>query len=291
MMQGTVPNTVPQSIEFPARLAKRSSQSVRRRYDSEAARSLLRANAWDDLDKLFTLAAQSLHGHKGRTVSRVELHQPTGVAVSAYVKLNWGRRRLVPRMSDMKTGQAFQSLPEREWRGIAELRSLGFFVPERLALLQRGWVWFQEAVVIQSVRPPFSWDELIRTGRWETLSKIDQEGILEGVVDAMQRIHQAGLGWRGTCTRHFFPEQTPDGNWQFWLIDCEGIHRKVTARNIARDYRKLNRALAISGSDAATLNAFERLTDRAQQLRSHNWSPQIESAQPLALNPALKAST
>lgn len=290
MIHATVPNTSGQAIEFPARFARRPIPTVRRRYESEAAGILLRANALDDIDKLFSLADQSFYGHKGRAVSRVELYQPGGETVSAFVKLNWGRRRFVPRMTDLKTGQALQNLPEREWRGIGELRSLGFLVPERLAIFQRGWIWFQEAVVIQSVRPPICLDEMIGVGEWKTLSEENQNAILEGVVDVMQRIHAAGLGWRGTCTRHFFPEQNETGQWQFWLIDCEGIHRKVTSRNIARDYRKLHRAFEISEADASTLNRFERLAERAQRTHSRLGGSRLENSPALALNPALKPS-
>lgn len=290
MMDISASNAVPRPIELPASLPRRSTQNIRRRYESESARLLLRANGLDDIDRLFALADRSLHGHKGRAVSRVELTQPGGNVVSAYVKLNWGRSRMIPRTTDLKTGQAFQNFPFREWQGIAELRSLGLLVPQRLAWLQRGRFWFQEAVVIKSVRPPFSVDDLIREGRWAEFSRDDRQEILQGVVAVMQRIHDAGFGWRGTCTRHFFPEKPSNGAWQFWLIDCEGIHRRLTAKNVTRDYRKLNRALAISGADAATLDEFRQLTDRAERAHAHRRSRRKSKEPAPGLNSAIKPS-
>jgi len=131
---------------------------------------------------------------------------------------------------------------------------------------------------------------MIRGGRWAELSPDDRQEILQGVVAVMQRIHDAGFGWRGTCTRHFFPEKSSNGTWQFWLIDCEGIHRRLTGRNVTRDYRKLNRALAISGADAATLDEFRRLTDRAEQADAQRRTRRKSKEPVLGLNPAIKPS-
>ena len=258
MMQMSCRAPVAQPIELPSKPSFSNWQFDRTRFESSEARTLLHQNGLDDIDRLFALADRSLHSHKGRAVSRMMLRQADGKLVEAFVKLNWGRRRLIPRMTDLRTGQAFQCLPEREWRGIEALASLGCLVPERLALLKRGWLWFREAVVIKRVRPEFSLDDMIRSGEWNRLAEIDRQAILEAVVGIMRRIHEAGLGWRGTCTRHFFPEPAAAG-WQLWLIDCEGVHGHVTQRAIARDYRKLSRAFEISGADSRTLRQFQML--------------------------------
>ncbi len=264
-MQISYTSPIPTAMPLPARFPAGNRQSVRRRYESEAARTLLGQNALDDVDRLMGLIAGCMHHHKCRAVSRVNLYRADGRRVEAFVKLNWGRRRVIPRMTDLKTGQLFQGMAAREWRGIEAFRSLGLLVPERLALLQRGWLWFQEAVIIRRVPPRFSLHEMLRNGEWDGLPQADQKALMESLVDVMRRIHRAGLGWRGTCTRHFFPERTANGSWQSWLIDCEGVHARVSRRGIARDYRKLYRGFVISGANPKALRLFQTLADDAQR--------------------------
>ncbi len=227
-MQISYSTTVPVPMELPTWLPTFKWQRTRSLYESDQARMLLNHNGLDSIDALFALLDQSVHHHKGRSVSRVMLTQPEGECVEAFVKMNWGCRRLVPRVTDLRTGQALLSHPQREWEGIDALRSIGLFVPERIAILKRGRLWFQEAILIKRVHPETSLDELIRNGIWDGYAADDQQVILEAVVHVMQRIHQAGFGWRGTCTRHFFPNRIGGGFCQLWLIDCEGVHRHIT---------------------------------------------------------------
>lgn len=263
-MQTSHSTTVPFPRELPAWLPTPNGQRTRRLYDSEQARHLVQYNGLDSIDALFALLGQSVHHHKGRSVSRIVLQKPEGGSVETFVKMNWGWRRALPRWTDIRTGQAFLSHPEREWAGIDALRAIGLFVPERVALVQRGWLWFQEAILLNRVHPEYSLDELIRSGIWDRYSADDRELVLEAVVNVMQRIHQAGLGWRGTCTRHFFPNRIAGGLCQLWLIDCEGVHGRVTQRDIARDFRKLYRAFEISGANGPSLRQFQLLAEKSQ---------------------------
>jgi hypothetical protein len=290
MMQISYPAKVPAPMEVPSRLPTWNWQFEQRRFETDEARCLLKQNGLDDIDSLFALADRCLHKHKGRAVSRVTLYQPAREPIEAFVKMNWGRRRFIPRMTDLKTGQVFQCLPEREWDGIQAFRSLGLLVPERFALLKRGWFRFQEAVIIQRVPPQDSLDGMIRNGAWDQLSGQDQQAMLKAVVHLMQRIHQAGLGWRGTCTRHLFPERSGSRLWQFWLIDCEGVHSRVTSRGIARDYRKLYRAFEISGANSATLREFQKLTESVQPALTPEKSSRIRRSLSLRLRPTLGPS-
>lgn len=285
-------NSAPNApVDLPSQLRTRFPPNVHWQFASETARKLIQKNGLDHIDQLFELAKFGIHSHKGRTVSPIKFYGDNGEHVEAFVKLNWGRRRLVPRMTEIKTRQAYRCLPTLEWQGIQHLESLGLCVPERLALVRSGWFWFREAVIIKRVPPENSVDDMIRTGQWNTLSRDNQRAILEGMVQVMQSIHQSGLGWRGTCTRHFFPALLADGAWQFWMIDCEGVHRHVTPRAINRDYRKLHRALEISGANLRTLKWFQKLVDRAKQ------SPKTPKPRPprmglqLELHPSLKTST
>jgi hypothetical protein len=140
---------------------------------------------------------------------------------------------------------------------------VGLLAPERLAYSNRGRLRFQEAVIIKRVPPRSSLHDMIQDSQWDQLPADDQRALLECLVETMQQIHRAGLGWRGTCSRHFFPERTAQSGWQCWLIDCEGVHHRATRRDMARDYRKLERGLMISGLKAAALNEFQTLSQSA----------------------------
>lgn len=256
--------TVPAPIEFSACLPTFQSQPTRSLYESDQARRLIEYNGLDGIDALFALLDKSVHQHKSRSVARVMLEQPNGQSLEAFVKMHWGIRRLVPRWTDLRTGHALLSHPDCEWAGNEALRSIGLFVPERIALLKRGWLWFQDAILIRRVHPEFSLDELIRNGTWDGYSSDDRDVVLEAVVNVMERMHRVKLGWRGTCTRHFFPNLIGGGLCQLWLIDCEGVHRHVTRRDIARDFRKLHRAFEISGANGETLRKFQLLAEKSQ---------------------------
>jgi len=116
-------------------------------------------------------------------------------------------------MTDLKTGQTFQSLSDREWNGLARFRALGLNVPERLALYCHGLWTVRTAVILREVPPQHSLDEMLKNGRWQQFSAGQRESLLETVMATMQTIHKAGLGWRGTSCRHFYPQLHNDGSW------------------------------------------------------------------------------
>ncbi|HUG90257.1 MAG TPA: lipopolysaccharide kinase InaA family protein [Planctomycetaceae bacterium] len=225
-------------------------------WGSDAARALLEHNGLADVDRVFSRFRPDRWRHAGRAVVEAALPSPGGGERRVFVKLSFGRRRWWPRMADLKTGQFWQSLPLREWRGIERLEALGLFVPERIGLYGEGLWRSRAAVIVGAVPAPHSIDELLRSGRWRHLDRPDREFILEEVVAAARRIHAAGLAWRGICSRHFFPVRQPDGRWRLWLIDLEGLHRRRGSRPVERDFSKLLRAMQASGADAETLEVL-----------------------------------
>lgn len=184
---------------------------------------------------------------------------PAAQRQRVFVKLNWGRRRLWPRMTDLRSGQLFQSLPEREWHGVGLLQSLGLAVQERLALLREGLWRFREAILVRAVPTALSWDDMIRNGDWQQLGRDKQDRLMEAAADVLQTIHAHGLGWRGTCTRHFFPQADSDIGWKMWLIDCEGVHARASSKTPARDAHKLIKALRHCGADTGTVLRMQRI--------------------------------
>jgi len=236
--------------------AASSQDDDRAEFASDTARRLLERNGLATLDALFACRDSAEYCRRdGRCVAQAKVRDEQGTERRVFVKLHWGRRRLWPRMNDLQSGQVFQSLPVREWRGIERLAALGLHVPDRLALIQsRRWsLWFRAAVVIAAVPAPRSIDEMLADGSWNAVSAADRAALLDVVVTTLSQIHAAGMGWRGASSRHYFPERRADGTWNVWLIDCEGVHGFARRRTFRRNYERLCRSFRESGADDATL--------------------------------------
>jgi len=246
----------------PVRASSRSRSTA---WFADAERhELLRAGGLDNLDSLFARGASARMRHKGRSVWSAELTAGLREPLRLFIKMHWGRRRLWPRMTDLKTGQAYQSLARREWDGLNRLEAAGLHVPRRWALFEEGRLHVRSAVIVQAVPPPRSLEELIELGKWEQLSTTRRGTLLDLVVATVRRIHTAGLGWRGASSKHFYPEWLPSEGWRMWLIDCEGVHKHITRKGIARDYRTLIRSLQRCQADSETLDRLRQRIERTQ---------------------------
>jgi hypothetical protein len=222
-------------------------------FASEAAEAVLRQNGLATLDAIFQQRAVAEVRHRGRAVWKTELRQTDGQTFTAFIKLSWGRRRWWPRLSDIRTGQVLKSLAIREWEGLEVFERLGLRVPERLAILEEGLLWKRSAVILRAVPPPASLSDMIVAGTWLQMQAEDRRSILEKVGRVLRRIHHAGWAWRSISSRHVFPQRISPGNWELWLIDCEGVHAARSAAILARDFRRFMRALAHDRADALTI--------------------------------------
>jgi hypothetical protein len=244
-----------QSTNQPTRSSQRGSVI----FGSSAAEELLSRHGLSTVDAVFAGGNLSACRHRGRSVHELRLMSDDGSLTRLFVKLNWGRRRIWPRMTDIKTGQMFQSLPVREWHGLDRFASIGLNVPERLGLFREGLLNFRDAVIVREVPPPYSVDEMLQNGEWDRLTADQHSAILVEMNSIMRTIHTAGIGWRGASSRHFYPQLQADGSWNIWLIDCEGVHRRWSQKIIDRDYNKLYRALKESQASPKILAEFSAL--------------------------------
>jgi hypothetical protein len=234
-------------------------------FDCQAARDLLNNNGLGDIESVFANGAAARHRHAGRNVWDTQLVAADGELVHVYIKMNWGRMRFWPRMTDLKTGQWLQSMPVREWKGIGQLEVLGLNVPQRLAVFHSGMLSFRAAVVVRAIPPRASVRMMLANGDWQRLAWVQRKHILDRMVEVMRTIHAAGLGWRGSSLGHFYPQLDADNSDQaIWLIDCEGVHRRATQRTFDRDFRKLSRSFEIVGADRSTLNMLKRSIGRSK---------------------------
>jgi hypothetical protein len=233
-------------------------------FASDDARRICFRNGLFEGDDLYSLGSPVYHQHRGRCVHAATLEEETGQPLWVFIKKQTGRLRLIPRLTDLKTGQVFHSLPRREWDGIERLSSVGLHVPERLALYHEGLFFFRAAIVLREVPPRQSVDAMLRNGTWFRLASSEQDSILDAMVSTMETIHQAGLIWRGVSSKHFFPELQDDAAWKLWLIDCEGVYARRSTRARKQSYLKLFRSMKESGADFRTLDRFQRRIARAR---------------------------
>lgn len=231
-------------------------------FANDGARDLLARNNLDNLDAVYEQGDGAHLRHSGRAVWDTHLTDSNGGQYHVYLKMNWGRRRLWPRMTDLKTGQWLQSMPVREWHGIDTLGRLGLNVPERVAVMHEGLVSFRSAVIVRAIPPTASIFDLLQNGKWATMNGNDVGQILQVIARVMRTIHAAGLGWRGTSVGHFYPVATEEGAWDVWLIDCEGVHRSTAKKTIHRDDRKLIRSFDLAGADSETLSQLVDCLER-----------------------------
>jgi hypothetical protein len=233
-------------------------------FDSDDARTFCFRNGLCDGDDLFSLGKPVYRQHRGRCVNKATLEADDKQPLRVFIKKQEGRLRLVPRFTDLKTGQAFLSLPRREWDGIERLASIGMHVPERLALFQDGLFFFRAAIVLREVPPRQSIGRMLRNGTWSRLALSEQDSLLDAIVSTMETIHQTGLIWRGASDKHFYPELQDDAVWKLWLIDCEGVYLRRSSRVRKQSYLRLFRSMKESGADFRTLDRFGRCIAKAK---------------------------
>ncbi|MGE3314492.1 MAG: lipopolysaccharide kinase InaA family protein [Planctomycetaceae bacterium] len=236
-------------------------------FSSDGIQPLLERNGFGTLDAIFAqgLAVERYRGD--RVVFPVTLTDTDETTIQAFIKLNWGLRRLVPRTKDIRGGQMFQSLPAREWNGLERLRSLGLNVPRPLALFEDGAFQFRAAVVVSAVPVEMALSERLLRNEWQQLPHDRQIEQLHMIVSTIERIHARGLRWRGASTRHLFIDETPEGRPELWLIDCEGIQRGGSRHDIRRDFQKLLRSFRETGADDRTLEWLRQVCDLKRRPR------------------------
>ncbi len=232
-------------------------------FGSPPAESILRRHNLDSLDAIFQAAAHARVRHAGRSVFKTQLQDDDGKAVSVYFKLSWGRRRWWPRWRDLRSGQVLASLAQREWDGLQLMEQAGIRVPERLAWFEEGLLWKRSAIALRAVPPPASISDLLLDGIWRDMPLNDRQEILGLVLDALNAIEGAGLGWRGASTRHVFPVRASDGRWKIWLIDCEGVYQTRSPAARPRAWHKFLRSLHLDHADEATLSLLPQVAQRS----------------------------
>ena len=233
-------------------------------FASDDARTFCYRNGLFDGDDMFSLGSPVYRQHRGRCVNAATLEDEDEQPLRIFIKKQEGRLRLIPRLTDLKAGQVFHSLPQREWGGIECLASMGLHVPERLALYHEGLFFFRAAIVLREVPPRHSIGQMLRNGMWSRLAPQDQVSLLDAIVSTMETIHQAGLIWRGASSKHFYPELQDDAAWKLWLIDCEGVHSRTSTGARKQCYLRLFRSMKESGADFRTLDQFQRRLAQAR---------------------------
>lgn len=220
-------------------------------FSTPDACNLLTSNGLGTLGAVFERAMSGAR-HAGRAVAETNVTDASGQDHRLFIKLQWSRPRLLPRLSDVLAGEFDQSLPMREWNGLRALGELGLHVPVPLAVFRESGFTLRSAVVLTAVPPDLSLQELMATSAWQELGPAGRERVLDEAADALGRIHRAGLGWKSAKAKHIYPEVHGE-SCRVWLIDCEGVHRRYTPRIVRRDRATLLKSLRQSNLEPELL--------------------------------------
>jgi Lipopolysaccharide kinase (Kdo/WaaP) family len=226
-------------------------------FQSEAIKNLLTKNRLADLDSIFSAGDTSYDRHKGRCVKSIEIEDETGQPCKLFLKLFWGRRRLWPRMTDLKSGQVFQPLAEREWNGLKTITDLGINAAERMALFSEGKYIQRSAIILKEVPVPYSFHELVVNGSWGKFPRVQKSLFIDKMLETIQTIHSAGFAWRGASSKHFYPVWNENNFWDVWLIDCEGVHKGRKLKSYQKNYDNFFKSMKSSQVEEEILKELQ----------------------------------
>ncbi|NQU25615.1 MAG: hypothetical protein HQ567_30380 [Candidatus Nealsonbacteria bacterium] len=225
-------------------------------FGSTAARDLLAAEGLTDLQAVLAFEGKPLPcRHPFKSICTAELG---GGRQRVFIKKQWRRSRVVPRWPDLIHGTAFHTWPVCEWRGLQQFRRIGLDTAEPLAVFYNAWTSCRSAVVTAAVPVEKSLHELIDDGTVGRMDSAARTMLVDAICVVIERIHDARLAWRSMKTKHFFPRRQDDGSWRIWLIDCEGVHGRVTNHYVGRNRQEFLGTLHIAGADADFIGPIEQ---------------------------------
>jgi hypothetical protein len=77
---------------------------------------------------------------------------------------------------------------------------------------------------------------MLAAGELERMDPVRRESLIRAATQVIARLHRAPISWRSMKAKHFYPEETAPGQWRIWLIDCEGVSRRVTRGDRQREW-------------------------------------------------------
>lgn len=226
-------------------------------FHSNLSKSLLEKYQLADLDSIFNAGETSYNRHKGRCVKCLDFQDENNQASRLFLKLYWGRRRIWPRMTDLKTGQVFQTLAEREWNGLKTVSDLGIPTAERMALFSDGKFFHRSAIILKEVPVPDCFHDWVASGKWSELPRFQKSLLLDKMIETVQTIHHAGYGWRGASTKHFYPSLNENNRWDVWIIDCEGVFKTANPKAFQQNYENLIKSMHSSNVEKEFIRELE----------------------------------
>ncbi len=222
---------------------KGCSVSEQCRFASDEVARLLASNGIHDLASAFE-AGDSIDGlherratrHAHKLVVKLELKSATG-PTTVYIKRQWSRGRLIPRLTDLRHRIGLQCSPVHEWRGLRIMQAAGFHVSEPLAVFWRGLGFSSGAVVTRAVPPSHSIDDMLISGAFERMAPAGRDSLIAAASKVVARLHRDRISWRSMKAKHFYPEDLGGNRWRIWLIDCEGVYRWASRRDCEKAWQ------------------------------------------------------
>ncbi len=230
-------------------------------FGSQAALDLLSTNGLKNLDSVLKCGEVIHRRYNAKAVAVVTL-QGRDEKIRVFIKKQWKHSRLIPRMHAFLSGKAFWSYPLREWHGLLHLRSLGIDTAKPLAIFRHRWHPYRAAVITLAVPGQLNLSQMINNGSLAALNNSSRASLVDAIVSVIERIHDAGLGWRSMSIKHFYPALQDNGSWRIWLIDCEGVFNPVKPHHIERERRSVLKSIRKAGVGDDRIEFFAEQIDQ-----------------------------
>jgi hypothetical protein len=192
----------------------------------------------------------------GRSTVRVELRQPDGRPLRAYLKryepeyLKAGKRML-RRLGWQGAGDEAM----REWNAILALRAAGFATAQAIALGQerRGGMVRRSFLLTAEIHRGVAAHDYART-----LDAGRRRQFAREVGDLTRRFHRAGFAHRDLYLSHIFVVPAPAGGRELFLIDLQRLFRPRLFRRrwLVKDLAQLGYTAQLAGGSRTDLLRF-----------------------------------
>jgi len=211
-------------------------------------RGPLKAAGLADFDALFAAGdREHVDGHRGRAVSRLELHDTEGRRVVIYLKRWWGASACAS-WRDLLRLRWPMSPERREWTNTMRLLEAGIPVAPPVACgRSQGPAGPRALVAFCEVRGPSlaTWLDDLASGRCGASPAL-RRSVAQAVGSAVRRLHDAGFSMPDLYAKHLYLEGLGAGPPRVVLIDMARLQR-VTEGRAAADLAALHVSTQVAG--------------------------------------------
>ncbi len=193
-------------------------------------RDLLQQNGLDSFEALFAYEhGTHVDGHRDRSVTRLELTDPSGRKAVFYLKREWNPKAamLVRRM--LEEGMRFPpSRSMKEWRSLHALRrrEVGTAEPVAVGEYRRGGFFRRACLLVREVPNGISLAQILSLSGEAAIGNAARRTLAVQTAAMIRRMHDRGMAFTDLYTKHVYVDPSqPGGSFRPALIDAQRARR------------------------------------------------------------------